>query len=64
MMPLADTQVPPAKKKAPEIMEIFLASLTVPVKAKLASKGLEAPEAASNQPVHGPPKDKIVMKWK
>nr|POE97540.1 hypothetical protein CFP56_17060 [Quercus suber] len=48
-------------EKAPETMEIVLASLTVPVKADLASKGLEA---ASNQPVHGPSKDKIIMKQK
>ena len=59
MKPPAITQDPPAKKEAPEKMEIFLATLPLPSKTDPAIKGPEDSEAASTQPIHGPPKDKI-----
>ena len=44
--PSAAPQDPPIKKEAPKKMEIVLATLPVPAKGDLTSKGLEASEAA------------------
>ena len=41
------TQDPHVEKETPKMMEIFLASLPLPIKVDLASKGIEASEAAS-----------------
>ena len=64
MKPPTVTQDPPVEKKAPKKMEVVLATLPLPAKADPASKGPEALEATSTHPVHGPPKDKIVIKKK
>ena len=64
MKPLTVSQDPSAEKEAPKKMEIILATLPLPAKADLANKGPEASEAAFTQPIHGPPKDKIVIKKK
>ena len=58
------TQDPPAEKETPKKMEIVLTTLPLLAKANPASKGPEALEAASTQPIHGPPKDKIMIKKK
>jgi len=62
--PPAVTQDPLAEKEALKKMEIVLTTLPLPTKVDPTSKGLEALEAASTQPIHGPPKDKIVIKKK
>ena len=64
MKPPTVTQDPPAKKETPKKMEVALATLPLPAQADPASKGPEALEATSTHPVHGPPKDKIVIKKK
>ena len=64
MKPPTITQDPPAEKEAPKKMEIVLASLPLLAKGDLVSKGPEASEVASTQPIHSPPKDKIVIKKK
>ena len=64
MMPLIVTQDPPIEKKAPKKMEVVLATLPLPAKADPASKGPKALEATFTHLVHGPPKDKIVIKKK
>ena len=64
MKPPTVTQDPPVKKKAPKKMEVVLATLPLPAKADPTSKGPEALEATSTHPIHGPPKDKIVIKKK
>ena len=58
------TQDPPVEKEAPKKMEIVLTTLSLPAKVDPTSKFLEALEAASTQPIHDPPKDKIVIKKK
>ena len=58
------TQDPHANKEASKKMEIILATLPLPAKVDPASKGPKASEAASTQPIHGPPKDNIVIKKK
>ena len=45
-------------------MEIVLATLPLPAMTDPASKGPEALEATSIQPVKGPPKEKLVIKKK
>ena len=62
MKPPTLTQDPPTEKEAPKTMEIVLASLPLPAKSDPASKGPEASEAASTQPIRGPPKKKFVIK--
>ena len=47
MKPPIVTQDPLAEKETLKMMEIFLASLPLPIKVDLASKGIEASEAAS-----------------
>jgi len=64
MKPPTVTQDPPAEKEAPKKVEVVLAAIPLPAKADPASKGLEASVVASTQPIHGPPKDKIVIKKK
>ena len=64
MKPPNLTQDPPTEKEASKTMEIVLASLSLPAKADLASKGPEASEATSTQPIKGPPKEKLVIKKK
>ena len=64
MKPPTVTQDPPTKKEASKNIEIILSTLSLPAKADPASKGLEASKATSTQPVHGPPKEKIVIKKK
>ena len=64
MKPLAVTPDLPVKKEAPKKMEVVLATLPLPAKADPVSKGPKASEAASTQPIHSPPKDKIVIKKK
>ena len=64
MKPPTITQDPPAEKEAPKKMEIVLASLPLLAKGDPVSKGPEASEVASTQPIHSPPKDKIVIKNK
>ena len=59
MKPPTVTQDPPAEKEASKNMKIVLVTLSLPAKADLASKGPEASEAASTQPVYGPPKTKL-----
>ena len=58
------TQDPHANKEASKKMEIILATLPLPAKVDPASKGPKASEAVSTQPIHGPPKDNIVIKKK
>ena len=60
MKPPTDPQAPLAKKEAPEIMELVLASLVVPIKAIPPSQGSEASDTASQQPS----KDKLTIKLK
>ena len=62
MKPPAVTQDPLAKKEAPKKMEVVLATLPLPAKVDPASKGPETSKAASIQPIHSLPKDKIVKK--
>ena len=64
MKPPTVTQDPPAEKETPKKMEVALATLPLPAQADPASKGPEALAAISTHPVHGPPKDKIVIKKK
>ena len=64
MKPPTTTQDPPTKKKVPKKMEIVLATLPLPTKAGPASKGPEALEVASTQPIKALPKEKIVIKKK
>ena len=64
MKPQAVTQDLPVEKEAPKKMEVVLATLPLPTKADPVSKGLEASEATFTQPIHSPPKDKIVIKKK
>ena len=45
-------------------MEIVLATLPMPAKGDLTSKGLEASEAALTQSTKAPAKEKIVIKKK
>ena len=60
--PPTTSQDLPAKKEVPTRMEIVLTTLPMFGKGDLASKGLEASEAASIQPIKAPPKEKIVIK--
>jgi len=62
--PSTITQDPPTKKEAPKKMEIVLATLPLPTKIDPASKGPEAPKAASSQPNKAPPKEKLIIKKK
>ena len=52
----------PVKKEVPTRIEIVLTTLPMSAKGDLASKGLEASEAASIQPIKALPKEKIVIK--
>ena len=58
------TQDLPVEKEVANKMEIVLATLPLPAKGDLASKGPEASEASSTQPIKAPPKEKIVLKKK
>lgn len=62
--PPAATQDLPAEKEVSNRMEIVLAILPLLAKGDLASKGPEASEAISTQPIKAPPKEKIVIKKK
>ena len=62
--PPITSQDPHVEKEASKTMEIVLASLPLPATPDLASKGLEASEVASTQPIGGPPKEKLVIKKK
>ena len=64
IMPLSTFQDPSTEKEKFKTMEIVLASLRLPVKPDLASKGLEVSEATTVQPIGGLPKEKIVIKKK
>lgn len=64
MKPPTVTQDPLKEKEASKNMEIVLATLSLLAKVDPASEGPEALEAASTQPIHGPLKDKIVIKKK
>ena len=59
MKPPIVTQDPPAEKETPKTMEIFLASLPLPIKVDLTSKGTEASEAASISTGKVPPKENL-----
>ena len=59
MKPPTVTQDPPTKKEASKNIEIILSTLSLPAKADLASKGPEASEASSTQPIYGLPKTKL-----
>ena len=64
MKPPTPTQDPPIEKEASKTMEIILASLPLPAKSNLASKGPESSEATSTQPIKGPSKEKLLIKKK
>ena len=64
MKPPTTSQDPPVGKEAFKTMEIVLASLPLPTKSDPASKGPEASEVASTQPIGGPPNEKLVIKKK
>ena len=62
MKPPSTSQDLPIEKEASKIMEIVLASLPLPAKPDLASKGSKVSEAATAQPAGGLPKEKICNK--
>ena len=64
MKPPTATQDPPTEKEVPKNMEIVLSTLPLSAKVDPASKGLEASEVASTQPIKALPKEKIVIKKK
>ena len=64
MKPPSTSQDLPIEQEASKIMEIVLASLPLPAKPDLASKGSKVSEATTAQPAGGLPKEKICNKKK
>ena len=62
--PPAAPQDPPKEKEVPSTMEIVLATLPLPAKGDLKSKGPGSSEPTLSQSTKGPPKEKIVIKKK
>ena len=53
LKPSTTAQDPSIEKEAPKTMEIVLATMPLPMKSDLVSKGPEASEVASTQPTNG-----------